>query len=74
MNITLDEIRSKAPKGATHYIQNGNELYFLKRNNKKWLLGQDDGRFSDPSPIKIRWFFGWYAQAYSSIRHKIKPL
>ena len=32
MNITLDEIRSKAPEGATHYFlyQDGMVLYYKK--------------------------------------------
>lgn len=34
MNITLDEIKSKAPKGATHYDINDYE--YFKRDGEKW--------------------------------------
>lgn len=37
MNITLDDIRSKAPSGATHYfISIGHAWYF--KNPKNWKV------------------------------------
>ena len=41
MNITLDEIRSKAPEGATHYeIDEDGEVWYYREDfmwwNKKW--------------------------------------
>ena len=39
MNIALDDIRSKAPEGATHYITDGGEIWYIKedRNKDVWL-------------------------------------
>lgn len=37
MNITLDEIRSKAPEGATHYTYDVDEYKYLK-NDECWYV------------------------------------
>ena len=47
MNITLDEIRSKAPEGATHYRTYGESesaLYFKFYNNGIYVWDCDHWR------------------------------
>ena len=63
MNITLNEIRSKAPNGATHYVitMKNNIRYYTKDWNGDWGIYQDwkypigwrkVGIFFDESEIK----------------------
>ena len=58
MNITLDEIKSKAPDGATHYNQS--EYYFKNIDGDKCEMWQ---------PYEQRWF-----STYVSTFDKFKPL
>ena len=55
MNITLDEIRSKAPDGATHYSKEQRKYY--KHDNywkvfkyDKWVIAHN-GEARDAEPI-----------------------
>ena len=56
--MTLDEIRSKAPQGATHYNQS--EYYFKNIDGDKCEMWQ---------PYEQRWF-----STYVSTFDKFKPL
>lgn len=62
MNITLDEIKSKAPQGATHYVNHKNKVFYLKKSQGKWLVNFNYDCHS-----------GW-SIARQDIEHIIKPL
>ena len=38
MNITLDEIKSKAPSGATHYIEKRARVQYWKNIDNEWWV------------------------------------
>ena len=64
MNITLDEIRSKAPEGATHYEVEANDVdYYAKDYMDRWC--SDDGHGN------------WYPlrqSEYDQLDLELKPL
>ena len=45
MNIALDDIRSKAPKGATHYINDNGEIDYVKKYKNGYALYLKDYGF-----------------------------
>ena len=54
MNIALDEIKSKAPEGATHYYEDGNVVVYIRRTPKNWYYKESvGGRWWKVSPFKI---------------------
>ena len=66
MNITLDEIRSNAPQGATHYDNMDSDVAY-------WI-------FKDGKPhmfmIKGNELYGWAKTRadWSDVMHEFKPL
>ena len=54
MNITLDEIRSKAPNGATHYYEGGGVIFYIRRTPKNWYHKEKTGgRWWKVSPTQV---------------------
>lgn len=62
MNITLDDIRSKAPKGATHYDADHD---YLKLCNGKWSVWNSSDEIWQPINTPTE---------ETITRFKIKPL
>ena len=78
MNIALDDIRSKAPKGATHYGE-ARKIGYFKKSGFKWSMYLGDGEWwSDYKDCHdIYWFFGWYYRhrfISPDVSHKLIPL
>ncbi len=66
MNITLDEIRSNAPDGATHYeVCDGEVYYYTRTENLVWAIWNDCDDPFDP------W---WDSCIIGFNESKIKPL
>ena len=61
MNITLDEIRSKAPEGATHYKMSR----CLK--NTAMYFKYSDGKYT-------QWNFMGWGRPFPDTKNEIKPL
>lgn len=63
MNITLDEIRSKAPEGATHYYSNAHIVayYFYSSDVKMWFVWDKHHEF-------------WTSKCFTYRESDIKPL
>lgn len=76
--MNIEEIRKKAPEGATHYIilSNGSVEYF-KKDGFEWFDYWDyyGGWRGNIEMVEIIWFFGWWWQSKVTRRYKkLKPL